>query len=113
MYKTHVFSNSVGVVDAVDALGHEHRLLLVGHGVAVVARDVAQARHHAQALRDLAVHGAVHVVQQVERLRDQLVPLRHRSRLDLVLSSRVEVVRVRCLKFLFSNYASLFFVFIP
>lgn len=63
------------MIDAIDPLGHKHRLLLVGHGVAVVAGDVAQARHHAQTLRDLAVHGAVHVVQQIQRLRDQLVPL--------------------------------------
>lgn len=92
------------MVDAVDALGHEHGLLLVGHRVAVLARHVAQARHHAQALRYLAVHRAVHVVQEVQRLGDQLVALGHRARLDLVLTRRVEVVRVRCLEYFIDYY---------
>lgn len=82
------------MINAVDSLRHQHGLLLVRHGVPVLARDVAQARHHAQALCDLTVHGAVHVVEQVERLCDQLVPFGHSARLDLVLAGRVEVVCV-------------------
>lgn len=92
------------MVDAVDALGHEHGLLLVGHRVAVLARHVAQARHHAEALGYFAVHGAVHVVQKIQGLGYQLVALGHRARLDLVLAGRVEVVRVRCLEYFIDYY---------
>lgn len=89
------------MINSVDPLGHQHSFLLVGHGIPVLAGDVAQPRHHAEALRDLAVHGSVHVVEQVQRLGDQLMALRHGARLDLVLTSRVEVVCVRSLpKFL-------------
>lgn len=94
---THIFSNSIGMINAIDALGHKHRLLLVRHGVPVLACHVAQTRHHAEALRDLAVHRSVHIVQQIQSLRDELMALGHCSRLNLVLTSRVEVISVRCL----------------
>lgn len=67
---------------------------MVRHGVPMVPCDVAETRHHTQTLRDLAVHRSVHVVEQVEGLRYQLVTLRYGARLDLVLAGRVEVVGV-------------------
>jgi hypothetical protein len=61
-------------------------LLLAGHGLDMVPHDVVEAGEHAEALGNLRVHGAVHVVQQVQRLADQLVPVLQETLLDLALS---------------------------
>lgn len=58
------------MIDSVDSLRHEHSLLLVGHGVSMFPGNVAQSRNHAQTLRNLAVHGSVHVVQQIQCFGD-------------------------------------------
>ena len=50
---THVFGDRVGVVDAVDALAHQHGLLLVLERLLVVAHDVVEPRQHPQTLGDL------------------------------------------------------------
>jgi hypothetical protein len=60
-------------------------LLLAGHGLDMVPHDVVEAGEHAEALGNLRVHGAVHVVQQVQRLADQLVPVLQETLLDLAL----------------------------
>lgn len=86
------------MVDPVDSLRHEHRLLLVRHGFCVLAHDVVEPREHTQTLCDLWVHCAVHIVQQVQCLIDQLVALLKISLLNLALSCRVEVERVTRLK---------------
>jgi hypothetical protein len=52
----------------------------------MVPHDVVEAGEHAQTLGNLRVHGAVHVVQQVQRLADQLVPVLQETLLDLALS---------------------------
>lgn len=91
---THIFSDGVRVVDAVDPLWHEQRFLLVSHCVAMFPCDVAQPGDHPQTLCDLPVHRPVHVVEQIERLGYQLVTLGDGARLDLALARRVEVVRV-------------------
>lgn len=82
------------MIDSIHPLRHEHRLLLEGHRFRVVAHDVIQSGQHAQALRNLRMHGAVHVVQQIQRLADQLVALLQVAVLDLTLAGRVEVVGV-------------------
>ena len=61
----------------------------------VVAHDVVEARQEAVAGGDLGVHGAVDVVEEVERLADQLVALAQQALLDLRLPAREHVVRVR------------------
>jgi hypothetical protein len=65
-----VFCDGVGVVDSVYPLAHKNRLLLKLHGLGVVAHDVVEASDHAQTLGNFGVHGSVHIVQQIERLRD-------------------------------------------
>ena len=72
---THVFGDGVWVVYAEHPFTHEHSPLLVGQGLHVVAHDVVEAREEPQAGRDLGVHGSVDVVQEVQGLADQLVPL--------------------------------------
>ena len=39
----------------------------------VITHDVVEPGEHSQALRNLGVHSTVHVVQQVQRLADQLI----------------------------------------
>jgi hypothetical protein len=52
----------------------------------MVPHDVVEAGEHAEALGNLRVHGAVHIVQQVQRLADQLVPVLQETLLDLALT---------------------------
>lgn len=82
------------MINTVDPFGHKHGLLLIGHGVPVFPGDVAEPRNHPKALRDLAVHGSIHVVEEVQSLRYQFVPFRNGARLDLVLARCVEIVGV-------------------
>ena len=93
--KVVVLGDGVGVVDAVHPLGHEDGLLLAAHGLHAVAHDVVQPGEHTQALCYLGVHGAVHVVQQVECFRNQLISILQETLLNLGLSSCVEVVGIR------------------
>jgi hypothetical protein len=96
---TYVFRDRIRMIDAVDPLGHEHRLLLIGHGLPVFSGDVAETRDHPQTLRYLGMHRSVHVVEQIQSLRDQFVALSHLTRLYFTLSGGVEVVRVGSLNF--------------
>merc|ERR1719347_2479953 len=82
------------MIDTVHSLRHQHGLLLTAHGLHVISHDVVQSGQHPQALRDLGVHRSVDVVEQVERLRDELVAVLEVTLLDLRLTGRVEVVGV-------------------
>lgn len=93
----HVFRDSVRMIDAVDTFRHEDGLLLDGHGLRMIAHDVIQPSQHSQTLGDLRVHGAVHVVEQVQRFVDQFVAFFEEALLNFVLSSCVEIVRVASL----------------
>jgi hypothetical protein len=81
-----VLCDGVGMLQPVDPLAHEDGLLLAGHGLHVVAHDVVEPGEHAQTLGNLRVHGPVHVVQEVERLADQLVAVLQEALLDLALA---------------------------
>ena len=81
------------MVDPVHPLRHLHGLLLAAHRLHVVAHDVEPGKH-AQALGDLGVHRAVGVVQQIQRLRDQLVAVLEEALLYLGLAGGVEVIGV-------------------
>lgn len=61
----------------------------------MLARYIAQPRHHAETLCNLPVHGSVHVVEEIQRFCDELVTFRYRARLDFVLAGCVEIVCVR------------------
>lgn len=82
------------MIDAIDSLGHEDGFLLGSQSFRVIAHYVIQSREHSKALRDLGMHGAVNVVQQVQSLVYELVAVFQVPLLDLVLPGRVEIVRV-------------------
>ncbi len=86
------------MVDAAAAFAHEHRLVLLGERLLMVAEDVRESGEQSQALGDLSVHRPVDVVQQVQRLAHQLVAGAQLALLDLRLPRLVEVERVRRLQ---------------
>lgn len=61
-----VLENGCGMVHAEDPLRHEEGLLLVRHGIPVLAHDVVETGEGAQTERDVGVHRAINVVQQIE-----------------------------------------------
>ena len=81
-----VLGDGVGVLQPVHSFAHKDGLLLAGHGLHMVPHDVVEAGQHSQALGYLGMHGTVHVVQQVQRLANQLVAVLEESRLDLALA---------------------------
>ena len=100
-----VLCDGVGMLEAVDPLAHEDGLLLAGHGLHVVAHDVVEAGEHAEALGNLGVHGPVHVVEQVERLADELVAVLQETLLDLALACHTNIaLKAMPTKFLDINY---------
>jgi len=60
----------------------------------VVAHDVAQTSQESGARRNLRMHCAVDVIQQVQRLTNQLVAVVKQALLDLGLTTREHVVRI-------------------
>jgi hypothetical protein len=54
-----VLGDCVGVIDPVDALGHQDGLLLVSQSLCVIPHDVVQPGQHAEALSDFGMHSAI------------------------------------------------------
>lgn len=83
------------MIDSVNPFRHQHCLLLIGHRFRMLAHNIIQSGNHPQALRNLRMHRPVHVIQQIQRLADQLEAVLQESLLDLALARRVEIVGVR------------------
>ncbi len=66
--------------------------------LSVFAHDVVESRQETETRGDLGVHSSVHVVEEVESFTDQLVAFTQQTLLDLALTARKEVIRVRRLQ---------------
>jgi len=86
------------MIDAVDSFRHKHSLLLSSERLRVIAHYVIQSRQHSETLRDLGMHGAIHIIQKIQRLADQFVSVLQITLLDLALAGGVKVVRIAGLK---------------
>ena len=82
------------MINPINPLRHQHSLLLIHHSLGVLPHNIIQPSDHPQALRNLRMHGPVHVIQQIQSFADQLVPVLQITLLNLVLSSGVEIIRV-------------------
>jgi len=60
----------------------------------IVAHDVAEACKESGARRNLRMHCTVDVIQQIQRLTNQLVAVVKQSLLDLGLTTREHMVRI-------------------
>lgn len=94
----YIFGNGVRMIYPVNSLRHENSLLLSGKSLPVIAHYVIQPSEHSETLRDLRMHSAVDVVQQIQCFADQFVSVLQVSLLNLALTCRVKVVRVAGLK---------------
>lgn len=83
------------MVDSVDPLRHQHCFLLIRHRFRMFTHNIIQSCNHPQTLRNLRMHRPVHVIQQIQRLADQLEAVLQEPLLDLALARRVEIVGVR------------------
>ena len=81
-----IFGDGIRMVDPIDPLGHEHRLLLELQCLWIISHDVIKPGQHALTLGDFWMHGAVDVVQQVQGLVDQFVAVFQVALLDLGLA---------------------------
>jgi len=65
--------------------------------LSVISHDVVEPGQEPETCGDLRMHGAVHVVEQVQGLQDQVITLLDQPLLDLRLTTREKVIRITCL----------------